>query len=129
MVGHWDEVQRLVDHTEAYPSQILIAQVLLAMRSGDPTTIASSLSQARLTLGSAITASGTTGYGRSYDAVLDLHLVHELELINRIVSGQANERDLAQLPSRLAARFESTLPSFRIREPILNMRRTALKLR
>ena len=129
MVGHWDEVQNLVDHTEARPSQVLIAQVLLALRSGNAETIATSLSQARLVLGSSITASGQTGYGRSYDAVLDLHLVHELELISKTVHEQTGNQDIEKLSSRLAARFESTLPSFRIREPILNMRRTALKLR
>ena len=133
MVGHWEEVQRLVSHTEARPPLVLMAQVLLAMRSGNDEAIATSLSAARRALGVSITASGSAGYRRSYDAVLDLHIMHELEVINRVVKAlpsepaaatQARDQSFAKLLQRLAARFESTLPSFRLREPMLNMRRT-----
>ena len=138
MVGHWDEVQNLVSQTEARPPLVLMAQVLLAMRSGNEPVIAETLSAAREALGAAITASGPTGYRRSYDAVLDLHLVHELEVINKVVRDHSGELPTASqlmntrfqnLLQRLASRFDCTLPSFRIREPILNMRRTAFNLR
>ena len=129
MVGHWGEVQRLVTESRARPSPVLIAQVLLALRSGDTEIVTTSLADARLALGSAIIAAGPASYDRTYEAVVGLHVVHELELINDIVRHRGRERDLIQLPIRLATRFDSTLPSFRVREPILNMRRTALKLR
>ncbi|KAI1796128.1 hypothetical protein LXA43DRAFT_880633 [Ganoderma leucocontextum] len=137
MVGHWEEVQNLVAQTEARPPLVLMAQVLLAMRSGDDAAIARSLSAARKALGTSITASGPTGYRRSYDAVLDLHLAYELEVINKVVkdhtgevptTSQLTNRSFKNLLQRLATRFDSTLPSFRIREPILNMRRTSFNL-
>lgn len=138
MVGHWDEVRNLVSQTEARPPLVLMAQVLLAMRSGDDMAIAGALSAARKTFGMSITASGPTGYRRSYDAVLDLHLAYELEVINKVVKDHTGEvpttsqlmnRSFKNLLQRLATRIDSTLPSFRIREPILNMRRTAFNLR
>ncbi|TBU47261.1 hypothetical protein BD309DRAFT_856414 [Dichomitus squalens] len=137
MVGHWEEVQNLVSQTDARPPLVLMAHVLLAMRSGNEAAIAGSLSAAREALGASITASGPTGYRRSYDAVLDLHLIHELEVINQVLRDQSGEVPAAirivnwsfeSLLQRLATRFDSTLPSFRIREPILNMRRTAFNL-
>ncbi|KAI0720383.1 hypothetical protein C8T65DRAFT_736114 [Cerioporus squamosus] len=137
MVGHWEEVQNLVSAAETHTPLALMAQVLLAVRSGNDETIAAALSSSRRALGTAITASGPTGYRRSYDAVLNLHLLRELEIISRVVrnlpnqpdtGSQSRDRSFDKLLSCLDARFESTLPSFRIREPILNMRRTAFNL-
>ncbi|RDX53828.1 hypothetical protein OH76DRAFT_1342536 [Lentinus brumalis] len=137
MVGHWEEVQNIVSGAEAQSPLALMAQVLLAIRSGNDEAIAAALSTSRRALGTAITASGPTGYRRSYDAVLNLHLLRELETISRVVrnlpnqpeaGSQSRDRSFGELLSCLDARFDSTLPSFRIREPILNMRRTAFSL-
>lgn len=138
MVGHWEEVQHLVSGAELQSPVVLMARVLLAVRSEDDGAIAAALSTSRRVLGTAITASDSTGYRRSYDAVLNLHILRELEVISRVVKNLPNQpetgsqsRDLSfdKLLSSLAARFDSTLPSFRIREPILNMRRAAFNLR
>ncbi|KAL6309800.1 hypothetical protein BKA93DRAFT_723405 [Sparassis latifolia] len=135
MVGNWGEVQILIRSTEAQTSPILLAQVLLAMRAGDTVAISDSLAVARRLLGTPIIAAGAKGYRRSYDAVLDLHLVHELEVIHNAMTslpgGQGSgtpRRVVDHVSQRLSARFNSTLPTFRIREPILSMRRTAFGL-
>lgn len=138
MVGAWDDVQKLVDGVKNQTPSLVIAHVLLAMREGDPTTIATTLSQARLTLGAPITAAGVGGYRRSYDAVLDLHLTRELELIYQVTcslpqgsqntSQQERRRAITELSRTLSKRLELTLPTFRSREPVLSMRRTAFAL-
>ncbi|KAJ6560264.1 hypothetical protein B0H19DRAFT_1146990 [Mycena capillaripes] len=137
MVGAWADVQDLVDQTTAQNSSIVIARVLLAMRSKDTAAITSSLSVARSVLGTPITAAGAKGYRRSYEAVLDLHLTHELELIyNALTSlpagsqghSQLRQRTVTQLNASLSARLDATLPTFRTREPVLSMRRTAFAL-
>ncbi|KAI0353102.1 hypothetical protein OH77DRAFT_1497585 [Trametes cingulata] len=137
MVGHWEEVQSLVEKTDAQSPPVLLGRILLAMRTGDHKAVQASLLEARRTLGASITATGPSGYRRSYDAVLNLHLVHELEVIDSVVknlragpgsSSQGSEQRLDKLLRRLSARFDSTLPTFRIREPILNMRRTVFTL-
>ena len=131
MVGNWDEVQKLVRDRDNHASSVLIAQLLLALRSEDTSAVTNALSKARLSLGSPIVAAGPRGYRRSYDAVLDLHLVHELETIHRIASAQKagrGEYDLSVLSSALTSRLNSTLPTFRTQEPILNMRRIAFSL-
>jgi serine/threonine-protein kinase ATR len=107
------------------------------MRSKDAAAILSSLSVARSVLGTPITAAGAKGYRRSYEAVLDLHLTHELELIyNALTSlpvgsqghSQLRQRTVTQLNTSLSARLDATLPTFRTREPVLSMRRTAFAL-
>ncbi|KAI0307055.1 hypothetical protein B0F90DRAFT_1807754 [Multifurca ochricompacta] len=131
MIGDWNDVQGLVDRTNASTPPIVMARLLLAIREGDSKDIAQALSLARLTLGNPISASGGREYRHTYEAVLNLHLVHEVELIHRFASDQVqmstSRRSQAQdeLTRSLNIRLNSTLPSFRTREPILTMRRTA----
>jgi serine/threonine-protein kinase ATR len=139
MVGSWDDVEKLVEQTKAQSPSVAMARVLLAMRSGQESAIMDTLSVARSVLGLPITASGAKGYRRSYDAVLDLHLTHELEIIHNAMSkfpthsqgtGQRMRRDiLNDMSKSLSSRLESSLPTLRTREPILSMRRTAFALR
>lgn len=135
MVGAWHDVRRLAENTSAQSPPLVMARLLLAMRSGDSSSISAALSTTRTFLGTAITASGAKGYRRCYDAVLDLHLTQELELIHAAISRLPdhsqvrvqNER-LQELSRTLSARLDATLPTFRIREPVLSMRRTAFTL-
>lgn len=138
MVGAWDDVQTLVEQVDTQTSSMVMARLLLAMRSGEVNTISESMSMARSVLGAPITAAGVKGYRRSYESVLNPHLTHELELIHQVTStlpvgSQANkqqERRLAisELSRTLSARLNATLPTFRSREPVLSMRRTAFAL-
>jgi len=112
-----------------------MARLLLAIREGNSDNIAHALSRARMALGNPIVASGGREYRHTYEAVLDLHLVHEVELIHRLSSEQMQtdgpRRNEAQdeLTKILNVRLNSTLPSFRTREPILSLRRTAYGIR
>jgi serine/threonine-protein kinase ATR len=112
-----------------------MARLLLAIREGDSNDIVHALSTARMTLGNPIVASGGREYRHTYEAVLNLHLVHEMESIHRFSSEQVQlgttHRRGAQeeLTKRLNIRLNSTLPSFKTREPILSMRRTVYGIR
>lgn len=138
MVGAWDDVKRIVDRTKSQTSHIVISRLLLAMRAKDDSAITDALSVARSVLGAPITAAGVKGYRRSYEAALNLHLTHELEVIHNAItslppSSQSNSQarrrqTLTELSYTLSARFDATLPTFRTREPLLSMRRTAFSL-
>jgi serine/threonine-protein kinase ATR len=112
-----------------------MAHLLLAIREGNSNNIAQALSRARMALGNPIVASGGREYRHTYEAILNLHLVHEVELIHRFSSEQmqidGTRRNEAQdeLTKTLNIRLNSTLPSFRTREPFLSMRRTAYGIR
>lgn len=132
MIGNWNEVGELVRRTERESSPVLLARVLLAMRSGDADAVTSSLLTARRALGAPISAAGSQSYRRSYDAVLNLHMLHELQVIFSQAKVASQEQDLDarlnELQIRLASRLDCTLANFRSREPILSIRRTALSL-
>ena len=133
-IGAWDEVKQMVTDTSAQNEQIMIARIMLAMREGQTEAISEALSAARSVLGTPIVAAGIGGYRRCYDSVMQLHSVHELEQIHQTMtqlSGSQSRRRtaLAPLSKILSRRLDSTLPTFRIREGVLSMRRTAFALR
>lgn len=133
MVGAWDDVQRLVGDTEVQDPPVMMARVLLAMNHGDEPSIEAALRAARTVLGGPITASDVNGYRRSYDSVLNIHLLRELEMIHTTVATLPNSQSgrqqaMARLSKSLNSRLDATLPTFRSREAILSMRRTALTL-
>ncbi|KAI0053695.1 hypothetical protein FA95DRAFT_478808 [Auriscalpium vulgare] len=137
MIGDWADVQSLASEWDAKTPSMVMTRLLLAMRAEEPEAIKDALSQARLVLGHPISASGAREYRHSYETVLNLHLVHEVEMIHDFASslpltGTNSSRQrheiLTNLSKNLTARLEFTLPSFRIREPILSMRRTAFGL-
>jgi serine/threonine-protein kinase ATR len=124
-----------VDESDVSTPPAIMARLLLAIREGDSDNIAHALSRARMAWGNPIVASGGREYRHTYEAVLNLHLVHEVELIHRLSSEQMQidgpRRNEAQdeLTKILNVRLNSTLPSFRTREPILSLRRTAYGIR
>lgn len=133
-MGAWDDLQQITANNELTSPYIMKARVLLAMRTGDPVDIASALSNARAVLGAPITAAGAKGYRQSYDALLDLHMMHEMELIYYAISttvshSQSRREAMKSLGSSLAARFDAVLPNFRVRQAVLSMRRTVFSLR
>lgn len=138
MMGDWDSVQAVVQGTASQAPEISIAQLLLALKAGESSHITWALSNARKQLGAPITAAGRQSYRRCYDAIINLQVVSELEMVHKaakrisimMADGQnlPAQRDLAKLMSRLFIRLESTLPTFRAREPILSMHRNALGL-
>ncbi|PCH40938.1 hypothetical protein WOLCODRAFT_69995 [Wolfiporia cocos MD-104 SS10] len=135
MIGNWVEVRNLIEDTTSKSAPVLLARVLLACRTGDDSLISDALAVARRSLGAPITATDIRGYRRSYDTVLNLHLIHELEVIHNAIGAHSTgdrpnlQATIERLTRRLSTRLDSTLPNFRIREPILSMRRTAFGLR
>ncbi|KAF9534591.1 hypothetical protein CPB83DRAFT_754578 [Crepidotus variabilis] len=134
MIGAWEDVKRVVERNDVQTSSMVLARVLLAMREGNQPLIDDALSRARIVLGAPIAAAGVGGYRRAYDAALDLHLTHELELIYATTSAQSESQEatprrrMADLSKTLTERLDFTLPTFRSREQVLSMRRTAFAL-
>ncbi|KIO32842.1 hypothetical protein M407DRAFT_66218 [Tulasnella calospora MUT 4182] len=138
IVRNWDAVQQAVDSSKSDSPEISIARVLLALRGQKGSDIQAAFHAARHKLGATILSGGPNSYRRSYDAVIQLHVLHELQLAHgfasRIPAHLQNGREpkayseLATLTAQLRVRLDSTLPTFRAREPILSMHRIALGL-
>jgi serine/threonine-protein kinase ATR len=141
IVGDWQAVEDILAGAGAgaLSPEVAIAKVLVEIRSGGA-RLPAALRAARLELGRPLNAAGRHSYQRSYDSVVQLHMLHELELIAtsslpelaKIITGAnthiiAKER-VTQMKSALDQRLGRILPSFRAQEPILSMRRTAFDL-
>lgn len=120
ILADWDAVRDLVQQAHAVP-ELGIARALLAIREADEQAFTLAIHDARQQLGRRLTGPTRTSYVQAYDTVTQLHMLCELELI---FQARGNEAALAE---SLASRFNATLPSFRTREPVLSLRRSALQ--
>ena len=124
IVSDWDAVEEALRIPEIDGPEVAFATIITAMRQGVGDQLSKAFYDAREQLGSPIVAAGKESYRRVYDSVINLHILHELETIR----SRPGSNSRSQLASDLKIRLDSTSPSFRAREPILNMRRTALSL-
>ncbi|QRV72397.1 phosphatidylinositol 3- and 4-kinase [Ceratobasidium sp. AG-Ba] len=137
-LGNWDVVERITANPQRQSSEIALARLLLKARQENEDEFKLALSSARNILGGTITSNGPNSYRRSYDAVLHLHLAREIEsihsaatYISELPGLEEHERSrivLKTLTQSLDNRFKSTLPTFRVQEPVLSMRRTTFDL-
>jgi serine/threonine-protein kinase ATR len=125
IMGDWSTVRRLDKRGPA------VGQVLLALQ--EQRDLGPVLAEARRIIGNEITSKQ---YSRSYQPILQLHLLREIEMIdetNRAISSKAdsmnrqvlNQRAAEQLFRTLRYGLLTTAPSFRVSEAILSIRRTA----
>ncbi|WVW85570.1 hypothetical protein I302_107608 [Kwoniella bestiolae CBS 10118] len=128
IIGDWATVKQIGASGPA------IGQTLLALHEHRDLT--SVLLNAREASGVNITAKQ---YGHAYESLLQLHLIREIEMIHsakqHIESTPAgpNKQMLIQKTSQdliksLESRFNFTSPTFRVREAMLSVRRTAYHL-
>lgn len=137
IVGDWKTVRENVSMGVAkYSPEYSLARILLAMHDGELSQLPVLLHDARQQLGMPIIAAGRDGYRRAYDSSIHLHMVHELEIISRAIthishlvnsnSNVAATEAAAKLTSSLEGRLEVTMPTFKSREPLLSLRRSAI---
>lgn len=125
-------------NSEATGAEISIAKVLLSIQQRRFDDIPIILRDVRRDLGCDLAGLGRQ-YARAYPVLANLHKLHEVERISssghKMAQPMLHNRERAvrhqikQLNSYLAQRFATTLPSFRVREPLLSIRRTAFQLR
>jgi serine/threonine-protein kinase ATR len=133
-IGDWDAVEEALRIPDIEGPEAAFGKVISAMKEGSMEQLVKAFFDAREQLGGPIVAAGRESYRRVYDSVVHLHILQELEAIHvaRTIyseNGSRTVNDLSQTVIRtLNTRLETTSPSFRAREPILNMRRTALRL-
>jgi serine/threonine-protein kinase ATR len=127
IVSDWNAVEDALKIVDLEGPEAAFGRVITAMRQSNEEQLAKTFYDAREQLGSPIVASGKDSYQRVYDSIVHLHMLHELKTIRNHVS-QRSPADSASLSKTLLARLESTAPTFRAREPILNMRRTVQSL-
>lgn len=141
ILSDWSEVERRVSingNSQNSPAHAT-ARVLLAMHQGDQVQVRKAIKEARLYLGKPLLAAGRNSYVSVYDSVTQLHMLHELGMISEVMHSSTSassssltrsfNNTLSDLSKALSTRLDSTLPSFRTREPLLSVRRSAFSTR
>lgn len=127
ILGDWNNVSEVLQVADTRDPASVFASVTLSLQMSGSASTEAIFKYAREQLGSEIVGAGQESYRRVYDAVTNLHILHELELIHR----QSRSMDAASetnLEARLGARLDALSPAFRIKEQVLSMRRTAFRL-
>ncbi|GAA5857265.1 hypothetical protein JCM8547_009406 [Rhodosporidiobolus lusitaniae] len=126
-VGDWDSVEDALEIPDLEGPEAAFGRVLCAMRDGDEATVERAFYEAREQLGGPLVAAGRESYRRVYDSVIHLHVLDELKAIHHTDLASSSQPANA-LVETLRERLSATSPSFRAREPILNLGRTAFRL-
>lgn len=135
-LGQWEVLEQVVkssDHCAANVGWgVGLGQALLAAKRCDFSDMERSLRSVRLGQMRAISAVNLerNSYPRAYENLVNLHVLSELESAVSLVhcTDQTFDVKFRQLLDNWDARFECVQASVRFMEPILNMRRVALKL-
>ncbi|BGP36884.1 hypothetical protein JCM10449v2_000786 [Rhodotorula kratochvilovae] len=125
-VGDWDSVEDALDVPELEGSEASFGRVLCAIRNGDREQVERAFFDAREQLGGPVVAAGRESYRRVYDSIVHLHILDELKSIHQLSLNGGQQLD--GLVKTLRDRLSATSPSFRAREPILNLRRIGFRL-
>ncbi|KAM0793140.1 hypothetical protein ACM66B_000616 [Microbotryomycetes sp. NB124-2] len=128
--GDWSAVERILMLPDIDGPEIAFGRVLKAIVSDDTAQAQQSFVDAREQFGASIVAAGRESYRRVYDDIVSLHMLEDLRSLSteKAAMNREDARAFEWLTKFARPRFEATSPSFRTREPILNVQRTALRL-
>ncbi|XP_062515326.1 serine/threonine-protein kinase ATR-like [Corticium candelabrum] len=135
-LGEWDTLQKCLS-LEPNPSSewsVGIGQLLASAKSKKTTEFEKQLSAVREHAVNRLSAvsSDPLSYTRGYEYIVQLHMLQELEDVCRSLilnsGGSDAETTMKNLTQTWSVRLDVTQGSFRIREPILRLRRTLLGL-
>ncbi|KAI9146005.1 hypothetical protein BKA69DRAFT_1024549 [Paraphysoderma sedebokerense] len=121
-LGRWEDVEKLSIQPYERRFESDIGKLLLASVNGPDVVFQMELQNIRSSLIGELAASSMESYSRSYDHIVKLHMLREVEMIKPIISESAAQK-LDELSLYMDYRLRITAPSYKAREPILNLRR------
>ncbi|KAK4536577.1 hypothetical protein CDCA_CDCA09G2602 [Cyanidium caldarium] len=124
----WEAVAALCAPSVSGAFEAHLGRAVLAARTADATAFARAAGAARDSLGPAVAAASFESYGQCYPALVRLHALSELGevALDNVSDGRSPWRSLL---NELDTRLECVAPTLEAREPILALRRVALRMR
>lgn len=111
LAGDWQQLTHILQKAPRNSFESSLATALIRLRQGERAETLQSLQEAQRSVAEKL-ATSSSSYQYAYDHVVKLHLISEIK--NAVQSGNSDVTD---------QRLLITLPIFKVREPILNMRR------
>ncbi|KAE8234278.1 hypothetical protein CF326_g676 [Tilletia indica] len=129
-LGEWDDVADSVQDVEEPLPEHGIGKAFLCMRDDNVAGFKAAVQEARDVVGKPIFSAGSAGYPQIVDSITQLHMLHELEMIQAVPrDARPGSGQVGDLLSSLRSRLQSSVPSFRTREALLSLRRSAFGVR
>ncbi|KAJ3412040.1 serine/threonine-protein kinase M1 [Chytridiales sp. JEL 0842] len=132
-LGQWESLGRYLKHPFEPRFEASIGDILYQLRCGDKQKFDANLRKAQETLIPQLSAASMESYSRCYDYLLKLNMLYEVESISIIQNTAQAGLLLEKAPPRLEqivrlweSRLKITVPSLKVREPILSLRRALL---
>jgi len=143
-VQDWESLAIALSRSTHPSFEVGLGQLMLDMRDNRVEDFGKHLQQVRCMLIPPLAATSMESYSRSYESMVQLHLLHELEVAFRSWNTSITAGDTLGSQIALAAqgtdsyvdrvrayqpildkRFESMAPSFKVREQVARLRRLA----
>ena len=124
-LGSWSTLERLLTKEHQPTFEASVGSLLMAARVSNMTKFTSQLKQARESLIAPLVAACMESFRRAYDTIAKLHMLYEIESavsMARNNGGDAVQQLMMEWESRLAC----SVPTLRVREPLLNLRRVLI---
>lgn len=125
----WDQLEHFLQRPCEQDFDVSLAQLLLSVRHNDRDTFQRKLAAARLMAMAPLAAATISGssYQRSYPAIVQLHMLRELEQCFDAGEVSATLHQ-GHVPKDWDRRLRMTQPFYRAREPLLHLRHALLDL-
>ncbi|KAI7827529.1 hypothetical protein BC939DRAFT_394939 [Gamsiella multidivaricata] len=143
-VQNWQSLEVALSRSVHSSFETGLGQLVLDLRDNRVVEFEEHLQQVRAMLIAPLAAASMESYARAYEHIVQLHMLHELEVAFRscnlnvspsnklgsqiVLSLQEGETYVSRLrlyEPTLERRFESMAPSFRLREQVVRLRRAA----
>ncbi|KAJ3075069.1 serine/threonine-protein kinase M1 [Podochytrium sp. JEL0797] len=134
-LGSWDTLDTLLakDHQSSFETDV--GGILLHAKQPKFEAFTATLRRTREQLIAPLAAASMESYSRAYDCIVKLNMLHEVEAAcqhiwteEEVGSVEENEGFLANVMLKSwDTRLKITMPSLKVREPILNLRRILIR--
>jgi serine/threonine-protein kinase ATR len=117
--SHDPKIEQLVDFN------FQLSKILSSFYRSQDADLERYVNDSRLSIAESLAASSSETYKRSYDLMLQLHVLDEILAFSNLLKQNTNhdELDVDRQYSLWQERLKITFPSIQIREPILSVRR------
>ncbi|TPX68250.1 hypothetical protein SpCBS45565_g03305 [Spizellomyces sp. 'palustris'] len=126
-MGNWTALDEFLSHPFEGRFETSVGVLVNAGRKGDRDRFASVLQGTREALTADLATASMESYRRGYDCAVKLHILHEIESVFGDQGSSTGTLRGDALLNNWDSRLKITMPSFRVREPILNVRRILLQ--
>ncbi len=140
-LGRWESLDYYLEQPNVPRFETMLGQLISSTRTNnicpsDETTkqFYDSLKKVRETLIAPLAAASMESYRRAYDVIVKLHMIREVETVFKMTQNYSREeqkemrvKEVGGILTHWNSRLDLTTPAFRVREPILNLRRIILQ--